>query len=236
MTRNGGLPSVRRSGPLPTTDKSGFVFTEVVAEPPSGRGHRVRRLAGYLGVCALGILIGLFSVIIANGGSLLIPPVPAPGYVFFDGVQIDFFYLNGTPQLFGPNEQQACGNCPINLTGGTTFSMSDILNLVFPPNSTTTYSLNATSPIPFEEWECSWSGARPPGWPPTGCPFVTDWSETPTIVETGSGEFSITYPLTLQIPDPAPNLPGGFELQIVVSASMVPGNTPLPSIEGARVG
>lgn len=217
-------------------DKSGLVFARIVAEPGPGRGHRLRRLAGYLGVCALGALIAVFSVIIANGGSLLIPPALPPGYVYFDGVQVDIFYQNGTPQLFGPNEQQACKNCPMNLTGGTTFTMSNLLTLVFPPNSTTTFYFNATSPIPFEEWQCSWSGARPAGWPPTGCPFVTDWEQGAFSVTNGPGEFSMTYPLTLSIPDPAPNLPGGFELQIVISVSMVPGYTTIPSVTGGSGG
>jgi hypothetical protein len=184
---------------------------------------------------AVGILVGLFTVFIANGGTLLIPAHTSPGYVLLDGIKVDIFYQNGTPPVFGPNEQQLCKNCPMNLTGGTTFMMSSILSLLFPPNSTTTFYFNASSPVPFEEWECSWSGARPAGWPPTGCPFVEQWNEPRFSVYDGAGQFMITYPLTLSIPDPAPSLPGGFEVQIVMWVSMVPGVTTPPFTAGTGV-
>lgn len=168
-------------------------------------------------------------MIIANGGPLLIPTT-SPGTVTLDGIQIVIFYLNGTPQIFGPNQQQGCGNCPLTLTGGTTFTMGSILVLNFPPDNTTTYSFNATSPIPFEEWECYWSGpARPAGWPPTGCPFTTAWQQPPFFVENGAGGlFTISYPLSLSIPNPTPDLPGGFDLQIVLTVSMTAGINPPP--------
>jgi len=201
-------------------------MSDGVAAEPTTRTGRLQRTGGYVAVCLLGVLIGLFSVFIANGGSLLAPTPPSPGYVLFDGVQVDFFYHNGTPQIFGPNEQQACRNCPFNLTGGTTFSMSNLLTLVFPANSTTTYTLNATSPIPFEEWECSWTGARPAGWPPTGCPFVTQWHQGSFSFQSGGGNSSETFPLTLSIPDPAPDLPGGFSLEMVFTVSVAAGDSP----------
>jgi hypothetical protein len=152
---------------------------------------------------------------------------PNPGTVTLDGVQIDYFYLGGTPPIFGPNQQQSCANCPLVLTGGTVFTMGLVLVQVFPTDSTTLFWFNASSLIPFEEWECSWSGTtRPAGWPAQGCPFTTQWNQVPTTVYTsGGGSLWISYPLTLSIPDPAPDLPGGFDVQMVFTVLSVPGGS-----------
>jgi hypothetical protein len=195
--------------------------SRITVEPAKGP----RRLRSVLLPVATGILGGivvLAVVVIANGGPLFLSKAPSPGTVTLDGVQVDYFYLNGTPQIFGPNQQEVCSLCPLTLTGGTTFTIGTLLVQYFPGGNATTYWLNVTSPIPFEEWSCSWTGARPAGWPPTGCPFTTDWNQGAFTVEVESGTASTTYPLTLSIPNPAPSLPGGFDVQMVFAVEMVP--------------
>lgn len=192
----------------------------MAAGPTLGR-RPWRRFARYAGAVAIGVVIGLSSVIIANGGPLLAPPSGSIGYIFFYGVQIDIFYEGGMPHSFGPNEQQSCLNCPLNLSGGTTITLQNILRLAFPPDTTTTYFFNVTSPIPFEEWQCFWSGtSRPAGWPPYGCPFTTSLeSDQPSMdINDLNSTVTMIYPLTLAVPNPAPDLPGGFEVQIAITA------------------
>lgn len=190
-----------------------------MAAPARGPRRRLRQLGSHLLVGTVGLLVGLFVLYAAYGYAP--PSATAPGTVILDEVQVDYFYLNGTPQIFGPNQQELCSLCPLTLTGGTTFTIGKILVQSFPGDNTTTFWFNATSPIPFEEWQCSWTGpARPAGWPPSGCPFTTDWHQAPFTFEVGSGSASITYPLTLSIPDPAPGLPGGFDVQLVFAVGM----------------
>ncbi|HYB79888.1 MAG TPA: hypothetical protein VEG66_09070 [Thermoplasmata archaeon] len=188
--------------------------------PPSGK-RSWRQPAGYALAVAVGVGIGLSAVIIANGGPLLIPTT-SPGYIIFWGVQIDIFYQKGTPPIFGPNEQQGCPSCPLNLSGGTTITIPKILTMVFPPDTATSYFLNVTSPIPFEEWGCFWSGTRPAGWPAYGCPFTTSYSQSGGVGNELGSNFIETWPLTLAVPNPAPNLPGGFELQIGLNVTETP--------------
>ena len=184
--------------------------------------RRLRLLVSHVVVCLVGILVGLSVFYVANGFTVPKASTP-PGTVVLDTVQVDYFYLNGTPQIFGPNQQEVCPYCPLTLTGGTTFTIGTLLTQLLPANTTTTIWLNATSPIPFEEWSCSWTGpSRPAGWPPTGCPFTTDWHQPPFGYEVGLGGASISYPLTLAIPDPAPSLPGGFDIQLVFTVETSP--------------
>jgi hypothetical protein len=193
-----------------------------MAVAAGGPRRRLRLLVSHLIVAAVAALVGASAFFIANGYALP-QATPPPGTVVLDNVQVDYFYLNGTPQIFGPNQQELCSLCPLTLTGGTTFTIGTILVQYLPGGNATTFWLNATSPIPFEEWSCSWSGARPAGWPPTGCPFTTDWHGGASTYEVGSGgTASITYPLTLSIPNPVPSLPGGFDVQLVFAVEMVP--------------
>ncbi|HTW55370.1 MAG TPA: hypothetical protein VMG36_02840 [Thermoplasmata archaeon] len=165
---------------------------------------------------AVGALVALASIAVLNGGPLLVPKAQPPGTVVLDGIEVDYFYVNGTPDLFGANQQQVCVNCPLVLTGGTTFTIGTLFQQEFPANATTTFLFNATSVIPLEEWECSYSGSRPTNWPPTGCPFTTDWHQGSFFVDDDAGgSLIIGYPITFQIPSPAPNLPGGFLPQLV---------------------
>lgn len=189
----------------------------------SGGPHRrSRQVVSHILVGLVGVLVGLAAFFIANGYALPQPMAP-PGSVVLDNVQADYFYLNGTPQIFGPNQQELCSLCPLTLGGGTTFTIGTLLVQNLPGGNTTTILFNATSPIPFEEWSCSYSGpTRPPGWPPTGCPFSTDWHQPPFFFEVGTGSASISYPLTLSIPNPVPSLPGGFTVQLVFAVAMVP--------------
>jgi len=204
----------------------------VAGTPDSGK-RSWRRAAGYAGAVAIGVVIGLSSVIIANGGPLLIS-TSSPGYIIFFGAQIDIFYANGTPPIFGPNEQLGCPSCPMNLSGGTVITIPKILQFEFPAYTTTTIFMNVTSPIPFEEWQCFWSGiSRPAGWPPFGCPFTTSYSELPgVLINELSGTVTETFPLTLAIPDPAPAIPGGFELQIGLHVIEAPAPPALPTGSG----
>lgn len=178
-----------------------------------------RSLATHLVAGVVGIAVGVSAIFVAGA---LAPPGPAPGTVVLDTVQVDYTYLNGTPQIFGTNQQELCSLCPLTLTAGTTTTIGTLLVQDFPAYNTTIFWFNATAPIPFEEWSCSYSGARPVSWPPTGCPFTTDWHEAPYMVETGAGIVSATYPLTLAVPNPAPNLPGGFDVQLVFAVEMIP--------------
>ncbi len=185
-----------------------------------GPGRRWRLVLSHLAVGALGILVSV-SVLVASGYA----PVrsTSPGTIILDNVQVDYFYLNGTPQVFGPNQQEVCSLCPLTLTGGTTFTIGTLLVQSMPSGSNTQLWFNATSPIPFEEWFCSYTGARPAGWPPTGCPFSTDWHQIPFSYGLQSGgELIVTYPLTLSIPDPAPSLPSGFDVQLVFTVATSP--------------
>ena len=182
--------------------------------------RRLRLLAIYLTAGLLGALVGVSTIILGVG---YVPPPAPPGTVVLDNVQVNYFYLNGTPQIFGGNQQELCPLCPLTLTGGTTFTAGTLLEQILPGGNSTTLWFNATSPVPFEEWSCSWTGARPPGWPPTGCPFTTDWHGGAQTIEVGANSSaSITYPLTLSIPDPAPSLPGGFYVQLVFAVKMSP--------------
>ena len=191
-----------------------------MAVASGGSRRRIRLLVSHIIVAFVAALVGFSAFFIANGYTLPQPTAP-PGSVVLDNVQVDYFYLNGTPQIFGPNQQELCSLCPLTLTGGTTFTIGKLLVQYLPGGNTTTVWFNATSPIPFEEWSCSWTGARPAGWPPTGCPFTTDWNEPAFTYEVGSGSASISYPLTLSIPNPAPSLPGGFDVQLVFAVEMV---------------
>lgn len=215
--------------PDPDSDQPEGIVPPAAARVPSpvaspARARYGRTAATHAAAIVVGLLVGLGAVVVVNGGPLFVPKGPGPGTATLDGVQIDFFYLNGTPPLFGANQQQGCGNCPLTVPGGTVVTLGSILVLSFPSNYTTTFWFNATSPIPFEEWQCFYSGTSPPpGWPAQGCPFATDWHQGALTVLNGGGELWFTYPLTLSVPNPAPSLVGGFTVQIVITVLASPG-------------
>jgi hypothetical protein len=163
-----------------------------------------------------GILVAVLMIEASNSGLFGLPPAsPPPGQVTLDGVIVDYFYALGSPRIFGSNQQQVCVNCPVTMPGGAEVTLGNLFNQSFPQNTTVEFWLNATSPIPFEEWTCFYSGSRPSNWPPTGCPFTVDYQQGEFGVV--GGGLTISYPITFAVPDPAPYLPGGFDVQISIS-------------------
>jgi hypothetical protein len=174
------------------------------------------------GIVVLSILVAIGLVVFGLNTTTPTSSQQSQGAaaVTLAGVQLDFFYSPGSPVIFGANQQEACQNCPIIIPAGAQITLGSLFSLAFPANGTVEFWLNATSPVPIEEWSCGYSGARPSDWPAQGCPFTNDYHQGEWIIE---GGLVGSWPLIVSVPNPAPSLPAGFIVQVAIYVVVVHG-------------
>ena len=140
------------------------------------------------------------------------------GNLTLASIDLSFIYLNGTPQIFGTEHQEGCGNCPVTAAGGSSLTIW-IRALSASLNNSLGYWLNISSPIPFRAPECGYTGSTPPsGWPL--CPLTTSFNFSETFIP--SGALDIGVPITFVIPNPAPDYPQGFHAAAAITVVIVP--------------
>lgn len=162
-------------------------------------------------VAAIAVLVTLLSVVVGWGIYLVVRPA---GSVTLDGALTSLYYAPGSPQPFGPSQNLTCVMCPVTVSGGSSFTVFVLwMNLTIA--AVVYYNLTIYSPVPFHELDCSGLGP---------CPLTNHWGERNQTWTNGrGGGISGTgWPVQLVVPNPAPDLPGGFWILTFADVNVVP--------------
>lgn len=153
--------------------------------------------------------LAIVAAVVLSGWGLYLLLRPS-GSVTLDGVLVSIQYQNGSSQPW-PQQQLLCPQCPRTLYGG---EQTTIFALWFNLTSAAAvhYNLTIWSPIPFRAIGCPGTGP---------CPLTNIWSDRDTFTD-GYGFGAIGFPAKLVVPNPAPDLSGGFWIVTVVEANVVP--------------
>lgn len=159
---------------------------------------------------AIALLIAgaVFGVGFVGGWAVYPATHPGPGKVILDGFLINISYAPGTLQNFGPNSTEVCGVCPVPLTGGTYLNLSGLSVNVFLKN-TGYFNVTVYSGVTFVATE--WSGGGPP-------PLIHYYDYRNWTIGGGT---TLSWPVELAVPNPAPSIPGGFWVLMNVTSNVV---------------
>jgi hypothetical protein len=167
----------------------------------------------------LAVIAGVLVAILTVSGLFVYPQLSTKtaGSVSLNGVWVNVTYVPRSLKPW-PVSSSSCTDsilappsyhCPIDLTGGTEFSVLAFLPV--PLNDTAFINDTVWSPIPFHEPSCQ-------GYPP--CPLTNLWVDRNWTV---AGGFQWGVVVTLAVPSPAPNVPQGFWVTANVTVRVVAG-------------
>jgi len=179
---------------------------------------KTRRVSSPLLPVVLGVLVAIVVVLAAYGW---VPRV-STDTVTLDGVHLTITYLGRSVEVYGPTHQDAClqvvavpwptnpnPDCPTNLTGGSEYSFL-MFELTTPTNvSEVVDNMTLYSPVPFFQYDC-------------GSEFHPPASSASSLGPVGlpSGDPCGWY-VTIEVPNPAPVIPGGFWMTANLTAFVV---------------
>ena len=157
---------------------------------------------------ALGLVVVIAAIV---GGWEIYQASRGPGSVTLDGALLRVDYSPGSPQPFGPTQNQTCALCPQVYAAGDQVTVVVLwMNLTFP--AVVYYNLTITSPIPFHEFSCR--GSQP-------CPLTSTWTEENSTWTNDGGRGGVGYPAELVVPNPAPTISGGFWILTTLQVNVV---------------